>query len=165
MQINATEKLANEDLDFEILAIGRWEIESIPENILKYFDIKPRLPFDEMYGELENSDFFLPLLDPTNESHFRYTKTGVTGGAQLVYGFLKPPVVCRDFAKFYSWDEKNSIIYDDVSLEEGMKQAILITNSDYKSLQNNMKRLQDGIYKQSLKNLKGILERAKKDKK
>ncbi len=44
-----------------------------------------------MYEAMRRAERFPPLLDPGNPAHNRYITTGVTGSAQLVYGFCENP--------------------------------------------------------------------------
>lgn len=69
-----------------------------------------------MYEAMRRADYFLPLLDPGNPAHNRYTTTGVTGSAQLVYGFAKIPVIHEKFASFYGFNDRNALLYREETL-------------------------------------------------
>ena len=110
-----------------------------------------------MYREMEKADFFLPLLDGTNPDHERYITTAVTGSAQLIYGFLTPPLIERKFASFYGFDDKNACVYDAGDLAFAMQTAMMMTPEEYEIVRIALKKLADDVYRQSLKNLKRIL--------
>jgi lipopolysaccharide biosynthesis glycosyltransferase len=144
--------------NFKITVVGKGHIKNIPQNIRKYFDMKGRLPFNKMYKEIEQSDFLLTAYDENNPMHVRYNTTGTSGNFQLVYGFLKPVVITRDFAPINEFDGLNSIIYESPeNYAKAMEQAILLTKEDYANMQNRLKNTVDGIYKTSKNNLKDLI--------
>lgn len=143
--------------DFKVTVVGRGALPKLPKEIKKYIDFKGRLNFPHMYQEMENADFFLPLLDGINPDHERYITTGVTGSAQLIYGFLTPPLIERKFASFYGFNNKNSCIYDTGDLAFAMRTAMMMTPEEYEIMRVALKELADDVYRQSLENLKKIL--------
>ena len=156
--ISAVENLVSSGItNFKITVIGRGEMTDIPENIAQYFDIKGRLDFPTMYKEIEDADFFLPLLDPNIEAHKRYLTNGTSGSFQLIYGFLKPAIIQKTFADTYSFSEANSIIYtNNAELAEKMNYAISLNNDTYKTLQNSLEKLRTFINESSIKTLKNL---------
>lgn len=158
--ISAVENLASSGItNFKITVIGRGEMTDIPENIAQYFDIKGRLDFPTMYEEIEDADFFLPLLDPNIEAHKRYLTNGTSGSFQLIYGFLKPAIIQKTFADTYSFSEANSIIYtNNAELAEKMNYAISLNNDTYKTLQNSLNILRTSINKSSKKLLERFIK-------
>lgn len=158
--IDAVKELASEGVDnFKISVIGNGNLDELPENIRKYFDIKGRVPFDKLYSEVEKADFFLPLFDPENKAHERYLNAGTSGTFQLVYGFLKPCIIHKKFADVYDFNNANGIVYvENDALSQAMKTAIEMNTTEYRSLQNNLKSLVQEIEKNSSENLKGMLD-------
>jgi hypothetical protein len=144
--------------NFKITVVGKGHIKNIPQNIRKYFEMKGRLPFNEMYNELEKADFLLTAYDENNPQHIRYNTTGTSGNFQLVYGFLKPVVITKGFAPINEFDETNSIIYEKPQdYAKAMERAILLTKEDYSNMQNSLKNVVEGIYNTSRNNLKDLI--------
>lgn len=157
--INAVLELHNKGItNFKITVVGKGKIKDIPKEIRKYFDIKGRLDFKNMYKEIENADYLITSYDIDNERHQRYITRGTSGNFQLIYGFLKPCLINRPFAPINSFNEDNSIIYDGANnYSNAMERAIKLTQDEYKTMQDNLKKTADEIYQKSLKNLKGLL--------
>jgi hypothetical protein len=65
--------------DFRITVIGKGTLRGLTEELRPFFNITGRLDFRNMYKEVQNADFFLPLLDPHNTEHARYITTGTSG--------------------------------------------------------------------------------------
>ena len=157
--INTVKNLSEQSDKFKIIVIGKGDLEGLEEEYKRFFDIKGRLDYPNMYREVENADYFLPLLDYENQEHHRYITTGVTGSLQLILGFLKPAVIQKNFADFYKLSEENSIIYNNnQELVQVMLKAINQDNNCYENKKAALKSLQQNIYKESLENLKGIIE-------
>lgn len=160
MLVDAIEKLARGGKDFKVIIIGRGEIGSIPPEIHRFIEITGRLNFPKMFEKIESADFFLPLLDSQNPAHDRYLTSGVTGSAQLIYGFAKVPVINKKFATFYRFDNTNAIVYDD-DFADAMNTAIEMSATEYAKIQQNLQHTATDIENESLNNLKGILNNAK----
>ena len=135
--LQCTKELLEYNTNFEITIIGLSGKIDIPDELANYIKFKGKLPFAEMYKEMEKADFFLPLLDPSNEWHRRYLNETTTGSRQLILGFLKPCLINEEFANAYDFNQNNSIIYQ----------------------QNNLNLLAQNIYKESLQNLKDSIEK------
>lgn len=156
--INTVKTLSQTTDRFKITVVGKGDLEGLEEKYKKFFDIKGRLDYPNMYQELENADYFLTLLDYENEAHHRYLTTGVTGSLQLILGFLKPAVIQKKFADFYRLNNENSIIYiDNQELSQAMLMGINMNNNDYENRKQSIKTLREDVYKMSLDNLKGIV--------
>ena len=160
--VNAMEELeVSCKKDYIVNIIGNSEIpKTLPNNIIQHLRLHGRLDFPRMYDLVEQSDFFLPLLDPTNPEHTRYITRGVTGSAQLIYGFLKPPVIHEKFSLFYGFSPKNSIIYRKSELGSAMNRAIELSAVDYSSIQESLRLLAGCVYKTSLMNFQEALSHA-----
>lgn len=158
---NSIRTLESSGVDnYEILIAGRFQekLENLEPVFQEHIVLKGRLNFAEMYQVLEESDYFIPLLDPDNPEHDRYIKDGTSGGFQLVYGFLKPCIIQEKFAKVYNFNDTNSIVYaKNEDLGSAMKKAINLNSNEYKILQNNLLKMQKEIYSKSLKNFDKIL--------
>jgi hypothetical protein len=140
--------------NFKLTIIGRGTLSCVPKYIRKYFSIRGRVGFSQLYTEMEQADFFLPLLDPESPLHERYITTGTSGSFQLIYGFAKPCLIASKFATINGFNNNNSIIYsDNNNLVQAMCDAIFMTQDDYAIMQQDLKKQTDSLYAASLKNL------------
>ena len=157
--VEAAEKLYRAGArDFRITVIGKGTIRGLPKEMHPFFRITGRLEFREMYKEIQQADFFLPLLDPLNPEHDRYITTGTSGSFQLIHGFLKPPVIASRFAPINGLDGHNSIIYEsNAYLAAAMEKAILMTAEDYCTMRKNLDRYSQSLYRESLENLRRLI--------
>ena len=154
-----TSLVDNGNANFRIVVIGRGEMDDIPEKIRPLFEIKGRVDYPTLYSEVNNADFFLPLLDPENPDHDRYIKDGTSGSFQLIYGFAKPCLINKKFAGVHGFDSENSIVYEQNSdLPQAMADAINMSKEEYEKKQTKLKELASDIYKKSLENLRGLLK-------
>ena len=114
-----------------------------------------------MYCEVDSSDYIIIPLDENSTYDNTYRTYKVSGSVQLSYGFLKPAIISEEFSQFYSFDNKNSLIYNKSSLYYALKKAILLNNNEYKKLQNNLYTTEKKIYKTSFDNVKKSLRNQK----
>ena len=157
--ISASNKLKNENLQFEIIVTGRNQALSekiIPDNIKDKFLFRLHLSYFHLMNLIKNIDFIIITLTRTNRGDNTYINGRSTGSAQLAYGFLKPCIINKDFTKTYRMNNENSIIYSDLkdSLYFSMRNAIIMTNKEYKKKQYNLKKTADEIYEISKNNVK-----------
>ncbi|MDR2522142.1 MAG: hypothetical protein LBC93_00335 [Synergistaceae bacterium] len=157
--INTVWKLHQKGItNFMITIIGRGELDDIPKEIKRYFNIKGSVDFPTLYEAMEDADFFLPLLDPQNHHHRRYLTTGISGSFLLVYGFRKPCLIQETFAVKYGLSGENSLVHHSgKDFIKVMTRAIDMSQAEYASLQTGLERLTRGIYARSLETLKRIL--------
>lgn len=155
--ISAVSELSKKNYKFKVTVIGIGKLK-IPKELKKYIDFKGHLSYKRMYSEIEKADYILPLLDYSIEDHHRYINGTTTGNRQLIMGFLKPCIIEEPFAAWYGFNNQNAIIYKDNNLADGMIQGIELSGNDYSDLQNNLKNLENEIYKISLENLKKAVE-------
>lgn len=159
MIIDAVQKLHDKGIhNFKVTVVGKGQLKHLPKEIRKYFDIKGRLSFTKMYEELEKADFMLTAYDETNLEHQRYITTGTSGNFQLVFGFLMPCILVESFAPINRFNEKNSILYKEAKdYASALKRAVLLTQDEYQNMQEELKETVSGFYRDSLENLKGVL--------
>ena len=129
----------------------------IPFKIKEQFSIKLYLKYFDLFKTVETSDFIIITLDRNNPGDLTYINGRSTGSAQFAYGFLKPCLINSYFAETYGMNNENSFIFND-SLYLAMRDAILISNEEYKKKQYNMKKLADKISKMSKNNIKITLD-------
>lgn len=155
--IQSAEELVKRGItNFKITVIGKGHLSDIPENVRHFFDIKGRLDFENMYKEIENSDFLITSYDIPD--HIRYNTTGTSGNFQLVYGFLKPVIIKEDFAEINGFTDENSILYkEDGDFVEAMITGINMSDTEYAKKQEKLKDYSQNLYRTSLKNLKELI--------
>ncbi len=153
--LDTIQKLHDKNYNFMVYVIGSGPLKHIPKDVRLHIKVLGHLGYPQMYDYVEKSHYFVPLLDETNPDHEKYIKIQVTGSAQLIYGFAKVPVIHHKFADFYSFNKDNAILYD--TLYQGMEQAILQNNDDYKNKVLNLKQTAQQIKQESMSNLKDIL--------
>lgn len=155
MIVDAVETIYKKGYDnFKITVIGKGSLKNVPKEIRKYFDIKGRLSFNKMYDEIEKSDFFLMPYNEFDPEHIRYNTSGTSGNFQLIYGFIKPCIIVKSFAKINGFDDTNAILYDkDDNFYKAMIKAIELSDDEYSRVQKNLKELSDRIYASSKENL------------
>ncbi len=154
--IEAAKGLSNSGLDFEVVVTGgqTFTEENVPDEIKEKFIFKKRVLYKDMYNEVQNSDYVMVLLNAERKEDDYFRHMQVTGTAQLSYGFLKPMIINRDFAKFYKLDSENAFLYEQGNLEKTMREAILLKQSDYEKKCNNLKKTADNIFSISLENMR-----------
>ena len=157
--INSVRELHNKGYrNFKVTVIGKGHLKSLPKELHPYFDIKGRLPFDKMYDELEKADFMLTSYDETKPLHIRYNTTGTSGNFQLVYGFLLPCVIIESFGPINGFDNANSILYhSDSDYVSAMERGINMSEEEYSSMQDNLKKYAQNLYNISKENLKNLI--------
>ncbi|MBO6556983.1 MAG: glycosyltransferase [Pseudomonadales bacterium] len=146
------EKISSEtDYDFEVTVIGRngEQLGSTPP----YINIVGELAFSDMYSILDESHFFLPLLDPSIDGHRRYLNGETTGSRQLILGFRLLPILHRRFGEHYGFSPTNSVMYSDSELSYAMQQALEMTDSGYLEMVSDLDSLAKTIEEESLDNL------------
>ena len=114
--------------------------------------------YSDLYNEVNNSDYIIINLDPNNKKDDAFKNTRVSGSVQLSYGFLKPVIICKDFAKIYYFNSKNSFLYENWNFVDKMRNAITIGHKRYEKMQKNLKLAIDKIYKDSLNNVNNCLQ-------
>lgn len=162
--IEAIEKLhKNKYSNFKFYFIGNnSENINIKPELAQLIIMTGRLNFEDMYNKIEEADYILPLLDPDNNEHNRYITTGNSGSFQLIYGFIKPAIIHKKFSDYYNINDKNAIVYNNnQDLYDKLIYSINIDSNEYKSLQQNLQKLSNSIYKQSINNLKTLINNYK----
>lgn len=158
--INAVDILVKNNItNFKITVVGKGSLNHLPKHLRKYFEIKGRLNFEEMYSELENADFFLPLLDVFNKNHENTITTSTSGSFQLIYGFRLPAIIAEKFATVNGFTNENSILYvNNEDLADAMKNGIKLSDENYTLLQKNLAKYADSLYNRSIENLKELID-------
>lgn len=158
------ELIQNGVSNFKVTIIGAGKKKYIPRNIRNYINFKGRLPYKDMYDELQKSDFILTLLDPENTTHLRYIKTGTSGSFLLSYGFCKPCIIHEKFARYHYFNHENSVVYDNnENFTKTLIQCINMDSIQYDNLYTNLNNTINFIRKCSLENLENILNSKKTD--
>ena len=155
--ISTIKKLYKENYDFQIFVIGRarsLNSKIIPKNLIKIFKFMYNVKYSELYQTIENSDYIILPLDPNSKYDFDYNYTKSSGSIQLSYGFLKPPIISKEYSYVYKLNENNSLIYNKSNFYEIMKKSIELTKKDYKYLQKDLMKCEKEVYSISIDNIK-----------
>ena len=156
--LSATQELVTKGLDFKVIIVGDGKLKNIPESIKNNIIVTGRQISHNMFTLMESSDFFLTLWDKNNPDHNKYKTDQVSGSPQLIYAFNKIPLVQKEFADFYDFNDKNSIIYEDDNLANAMEQAILMNDKQYLKLYNELDKLSTSVYEESKQNIKKMIK-------
>ena len=140
-----------EEFDYEIRVIGSGTLDCIPEKLRSKFKILGRLDFEDMYRNLEEADFFLPLLDPGRQC--AYLNYCTTGSRQLILGFNMISLMQKALADHYGFSLDNTVVYDD-DLSGAIMQALTMTNEEYQQMKMNLEKVRKEVEAVSLQNLK-----------
>lgn len=147
--------------NYEVRFVGRSAPDDIPSSLAQRVVLRGALPFDELYREIENADFLLPLLNPAQEAHRRYMTTGSSGIVQLCYGFRKPCVIDEAFGRHYFLTEESSVFHrGSEALAAGMQQAMSMNADAYRAMQSHLESVVSGVREVSLRNLGELISRA-----
>ena len=157
--ISASDILKNENYQFQIVVTGRAKAlnpQKIPNNIKDKFLFNLYLSYYNLLKIIETIDFIIITLNRKIPKDNTYNNGRSTGSAQIAYGYLKPCLINSDFSKTYGMNNENSIIYNDLkdSLYFAMREAIMMSNEEYKKKQYYLKKTADKIYEISKNNVK-----------
>ena len=161
--INSIFKLiSNNIFNFHIIIIGNkyQKLKNLisTKNLTDYVTFTGRISYSLMYKLISKSDFFMPLLDP--KYHKQYLKTQSSGSFQLSYGLNIPMIIEKTFAKFYNFNNNNSIIYNkNEDFYNKLNYAINLNENEYKKIKECLKVKSKKIEIYSLENLKKILSK------
>lgn len=147
--------------DFKIIICARQSItpEDFSVKYAEHFEVYQNPDYELLYKLVENSDFFLPLLDDKIETHRRYVETGTSGSFQLIYGFEKIPLIGEFFAKPHGLNKKNSLIYeDDNSFLMAVGKACEMAKDEYESYRSSLCELKEKLYANSLEHIKEAMK-------
>ncbi|MBE6404409.1 MAG: hypothetical protein E7040_00125 [Lentisphaerae bacterium] len=144
-----------DNMDYEIRVIGSGTLDGVPEKLRSKFKILGRLNFEDMYRDLEEADFFLPLLDP--EKQCAYLKYCTTGSRQLILGFNMISLMQKEFVEHYGFSSDNTIVYDH-DLSGTIMQALTMTNEEYLQMKMNLEKVRKAVDAVSSNNLKKRLQ-------
>lgn len=161
---NTVRQLIKEGIkDFEVIIASRSRLK-VPLRLFKYIKHLRNPNFEKLYNQMVGSDFYLPLLDPSNPLHQHYLSRSATGSKSLIFGFLKPCLINSTFGEIYGFKTQDSILYEENNLYNAVKYAINMKQDEYDRMQCNLKVLADRAYETSLNNLKNAIEVAESEK-
>ena len=156
--LKAITQLKEENFNFDIVVTGRsakiFNSKNISKNINDIFIFKNEVSYYELFKLVESSDYIIIPLNPKRKNDNEYKYRRVSGSIQLVYGFLKPAIINKDFSSFYYLNDKNSLIYNNTDFYYIMKKAILLSNTKYNNLRHNLFVIERNIYNISINNIK-----------
>ena len=131
--------------------IGKAPKNLINNQSINYF---PRSTFVELRSILEKSHFIFFLL--SEDVSYQYKFNNLSGSFPLALNFNLIPIIEESFAKFYLLNETNAILYKKNELNRAIVSATSMNYEKYISMQNELYKLKQEIYNESLKNLNQI---------
>ena len=129
-----------------------YHLDAIKENM----EFLGRVPYDQLYALFQKADFMLFNIDLTCEEYMKYLKKGITGAYLNALGFALPAVVEENIAREYDLKDC-SIAYSD-NLYQAIEKAVLMNNSDYLQLRQNLQTKKVFLMQQSLLNIKKMFK-------
>lgn len=157
--INSINDIDRKD-DYEIRIIGKIKDQSVVSSLPSNISILGRLIFDEMYHQLMEADFFLPLLSPEIQSY--YLDGCTSGSKQLIIGFCIPSIMHSAFASAYGFNKNDYIEHEtDNKFNEAFLQALTMSDDEYISICNNLNNLKTKIEDISIRNLLDYLNKTR----
>lgn len=157
---NAAEKLLEKTENFHIIIVGKFfpQKYSIPEKIKPFITFTGRINYPQVYYLMERADFYLPLWD--KNIHKTFLKDGrVSGSLQLILGFKKIPIMQKEWAELYKFDNKNSLTYNSNNLAPEMLKAIKMSPKTYREYQRHLHEKAADIQRKSWFNFKKMFKK------
>lgn len=114
---------------------------------------------NEMYNIALQTDYVLFLLDSKLEKHLDYISKKASGTIGLTLGFNMIPIIEKDFADIYGFNNNNSIIYEDNDLYNAMLTAINNSKDQYSKMEIALSKMQREIMDKSKQNLLNALKK------
>ena len=163
--IKSVHRLQKEKFNFQVVVTGRsstFNSSSISKNINNKFIFKYNASYSELYKLVNSSDYIIILLDPNIETDKLFKTKKVSGSYQLSLGFAKPCLINNEYAKFYGFNNENSLIYINSNLYSAMKKAIIIKDKKYKEIQRNLIIKKNELYNISINNIRKVINNINK---
>lgn len=114
---------------------------------------------NEMYNIALQTDYVLFLLDSKLEKHLDYISKKASGTIGLTLGFNMIPIIEKDFADVYGFNNDNAIIYKNNDLYNAMLTAINNSKDQYSKMEIALSKMQKEIMDKSKQNLLNALKK------
>ncbi len=145
-------------VNYELRIIGKIVDNSLLKEIPPNVRILGRLTFEEMYRQLEEADFFLPLLSPKEQA--KYLGGCTSGSRQLILGFAIPPIIHQTFADVYGFREGSCLTHTDLKgFAEAFQRALSLSAEEYSDMRNALYSIRAEVEGISLANLRERLQK------
>lgn len=102
-----------------------------------------QMKFEDMYGELEKSDFILTLLDINNSYSREFLDGKTSGSKQLSLGFNVPLIINDDFGRSFGFSENNSVFYDGNNVATALYRISNMKNTEYTNIKTDLSLFSD----------------------
>ena len=144
--------------NYELRIIGKVVDNSLLKEIPPNVRILGRLTFEEMYRQLEEADFFLPLLSPKEQA--KYLDGCTSGSRQLILGFAIPPIIHQAFADVYGFRKGSCLTHpDSKGFAQAFLRALSLSAEEYSDMQIALGSLRTEVEGISLANLRERLQK------
>jgi hypothetical protein len=140
----------------ELRIIGKVVDRDLLKTLPRNANVLGRMTFEQMYQQLEEADFFLPLLSPDTQAN--YLDGCTSGSRQLVLGFSIPPIIHRAFAQCYGFTKESCLPYEDLhGLLEAIGAALKMNDGEYAAKCRALAEIQKIVMLRSRMNLQDRL--------
>lgn len=154
-----TELVESGTENFELRVVGKRGFNRLPSDLGKKVKILGRLSFEEMYREVEESDFILTSFQRSDYRHNFYFTSGTSGAFQLSYGFSKPLIIHHDLAEMCELNRESSVTYTgENDFSNALRIAVEMAPAEYQRMVRSVRSVADNLYQKSLRNLRSILD-------
>lgn len=116
-----------------------------------------KVDFENMYKEIENTDYLLVLINPYDDGQKRYIECVTSGIRQLIFGFNKVAIISDLVAEKYDIEKGAYIGFDGNNLVDGLRCAIAMEPQKYHEMENSLRICSKKVYKKSLSNLDEVI--------
>jgi len=157
--LNAVEHLLADGIgDFQFRMIGKPDGKPVPKRLSHHIVELGRVPFGQLYSEMEKADFLVTAFQGDSDLHMPYRTTKTSGSFQLAYGFAKPLVLQKSFTDHTGLSRANCVLYDrDDAMFDALVECVRMPESEYAALCKNMERCAATLHTLSLENLGNLI--------
>lgn len=115
--------------------------------------------FDQMYSEIEQSDYILVLLDPELQNHRHYISSSTSGIRQLILGFSKISIIHEKIARRYEIGDECCIGFISGKLHVALKEAIYMKQDEYIHMVHSVRNERNKMLNKNKNRLEMILNK------
>jgi hypothetical protein len=153
---DAIKSLHGEDFEVVFIGVGRVLLEPyLTPEIEKHITVLGKVPYGELYSEMEKADFILFNINEKSVDYEKYMRYGITGNYMNTVAFQVPGLVYEELGREYRLDETRAIHYTD-DLYGAMKRAIEMPQQQYDQMQKSLGELKKELETKSLENMKKV---------
>lgn len=115
---------------------------------IKTLDLRGYASSSDLYAAVEQCDFLIANFE--RDVLKKFSSLNISGQALFSLGYSKPLILPASVARFWGFDESNSIVFNDGDFSDGMRRAMKMTSEEYKGLQQGLAAKAKADYEASL---------------